>query len=423
MTNVMDREDPTLASIRGIPILDVDTHLTEPADLWTSRAPMKYRELVPRVVTKRIEDVGGALGKWGGVGEAPVWVVEEDVILGFAGGSSVINKDNVKVRGAGFVHWPLTDLSPAASFVGPRLEMMDDVGIWGQIVYPNAVGFGGQSFASIADPELRMLCLTIWNDAMAELQEESGNRLYGMGVIPWWDTDLAVKEISRIHDLGLKGVNTNADPQNQGLPDLADNFYQPMWEACADLDLPVNFHNGASVTQRSYMGTSPWPSLDGNRSIALGSAMIYLGNARILCNLIFSGILDRNPNLKFVSVESGIGWIPFVLDALDYQTVEQDVQLSMKPSEYFERQLYSCFWFESGTTLLEDIERLGVDHCMFETDFPHPTCLYPQPLARVAETLENVDWKARELLLGGTAAKVYNITLPKADPEAVARGF
>jgi hypothetical protein len=115
MTNVMDREDPTLASIRGIPILDVDTHLTEPADLWTSRAPMKYRELVPRVVTKRIEDVGGALGKWGGVGEAPVWVVEEDVILGFAGGSSVINKDNVKVRGAGFVHWPLTDLSPAAS--------------------------------------------------------------------------------------------------------------------------------------------------------------------------------------------------------------------------------------------------------------------------------------------------------------------
>jgi predicted TIM-barrel fold metal-dependent hydrolase len=423
MTDVMGREDPALTSIRGIPVLDVDTHLTEPADLWTSRAPKKYRELVPRVVTKSTDAVQGALGKWSGVAEAPVWVVEQDVVLGFAGGSSVINKDNVKVRGSGFVHWPLTDLSPAASFVEPRLEMMDDVGIWGQIVYPNAVGFGGQSFASIADPELRMLCLTIWNDAMAEMQEESGNRLYGMGVIPWWDTELAVKEISRIHDLGLKGVNTNADPQNQGMPDLSDSYFQPMWEACADLDLPVNFHNGASVTQRSYMGTSPWPSLDADSSIALGSAMIYLGNARILSNLIFSGVLDRNPSLRFVSVESGIGWIPFILDALDYQMVEQDVQLSMKPSEFFDRQLYSCFWFESGTTLLEDIERLGVGHCMFETDFPHPTCLYPQPLARVAETLENVDWKARELLLGGTAAKVYNITLPKADPEAVARGF
>jgi predicted TIM-barrel fold metal-dependent hydrolase len=95
----------------------------------------------------------------------------------------------------------------------------------------------------------------------------------------------------------------------------------------------------------------------------------------------------------------------------------------MKPSEYFERQLYSCFWFESGTTLLEDIERLGVDHCMFETDFPHPTCLYPQPLAQVAETLEKVDWEARKLLLGGTAAKIYNIDLPKSAPELVARGY
>jgi predicted TIM-barrel fold metal-dependent hydrolase len=423
VTTAMDREDPALASIRGIPVLDVDTHLSEPADLWTSRAPKKYLDLVPRVETRKTADLQHVLGKWSGLEEAAVWVVEEDIVLGFAGGSSVINKDNIKVRGSGFVYWPLSDLSPAASFVPPRLDMMDEVGIWGQIVYPNAVGFGGQNFASIADPELRMLCLTIWNDAMAEMQEESGNRLFGMGVIPWWDTDLAVKEIGRIHDMGLKGVNTNADPQNQGMPDLADSFYQPMWEACDALNLPVNFHNGASVTQRSYMGTSPWPSLDKNRSIAIGSMMIFMGNARVLANLIFSGVLDRNPGLKFVSVESGIGWIPFTLDALDYQMNEQDVDLSMKPSEYFERQLFSCFWFESGDTLLDNIERLGADHCMFETDFPHPTCLYPQPLAGIAQTVESVDRETRKILLGGAAAKVYNIELPKSGTEAAARGY
>ena len=146
MTDVMFREDPALASIRGIPVLDVDTHLTEPADLWTSRAPKKYQDLVPRVVTKKTDGLQSVLGQWPGVEEAPVWVVEEDVVLGFAGGSSVINSNNVKVKGSGFVQWPLTDLSPAASMVGPRLDMMDEVGIWGQIVYPNAVGFGGTEF-------------------------------------------------------------------------------------------------------------------------------------------------------------------------------------------------------------------------------------------------------------------------------------
>jgi predicted TIM-barrel fold metal-dependent hydrolase len=148
--------------------------------------------------------------------------------------------------------------------------------------------------------------------------------------------------------------------------------------------------------------------------LALGSSMPYIGNARIIANLIYSGVLDRNPALKVVSVESGIGWIPFILDALDYQAVENNVDtLSMKPSEYFKRQMYACFWFESGRALLDDIERAGIDNCMFETDFPQPTCLYPQPFNAIAATFDesDVDWLVREKLLGGNAARVYNIDL------------
>jgi len=156
------------------------------------------------------------------------------------------------------------------------------------------------------------------------MQEESGGRVNGMGIVPWWDRDTAIAEIERIHGLGLHGVNTNADPQNQGMPDLSDPYFQPMWEACADLGLPVNFHIGASVSQASYSGTSPWPSLNNDMKLALGSSMLYIGNARIIANLIYSGVLDRNPELKVVSVESGIGWIPFILDALDYQAVENN---------------------------------------------------------------------------------------------------
>jgi uncharacterized protein len=416
----LDRDHPLLESIKGIKIIDVDTHLTEPGDLWTSRAPAKYRDLVPRVVFRKNSEMQSIIG-WrpdrgaGEDGETPVWMVEEDIPLGFAGGASVINKSNQKVRGADFVHWPLTEVSPAASLVEPRLALMDEVGIWGQVMYPNAVGFGGQRMADIKDPRLRLMILQIWNDAMAEMQEQSGGRIMGMGLVPWWDVDIAVKEVERIHQLGLHGINTNADPQNQGHPDLSEPYYAPMWEACEGLNLPVNFHIGASVSQASYAGTGPWPSLDPDTKLALGSSMLYIGNARVIANFIYSGLLERHPSLKVVSVESGVGWIPFILDALDYQAVENNVDhLSMKPSDYFRRQMYACFWFESERDFLHDIDRLGIDNCMFETDFPHPTCLYPQPLNAIAKSLgENeVPWENRVKVLSGNAAKVYNVELP-----------
>jgi predicted TIM-barrel fold metal-dependent hydrolase len=410
----LDRDHPLLESIRGIKVIDVDTHLTEPGDLWTSRAPARYKDLVPRVLFQENTYFEKSLG-WkpdGNTDKSPVWVVGEDTVLGYAGGASVINKSNQKVKGSDFIHWPLTDVSPAASLVEPRLVLMDEVGIWGQILYPNAVGFGGQAMASIADPQLRLLVLQIWNDAMAEMQEQSGGRIMGMGIVPWWDIKVAVAEVERIHRLGLHGVNTNADPQNQGMPDLSDEYYRPLWDAIEGYSLPVNFHIGASVSQASYSGTGPWPSLDNDTKLALGSSMLYIGNARVISNFIYSGLLDRHPSLKVVSVESGIGWIPFILDALDYQAVENNVDhLSMKPSDYFRRNIFACFWFETQRDFMNDVHRLGVDNCMFETDFPHPTCLYPQPLNGIAQVFADQDVPAdvRTKLLSGNAARVYNV--------------
>jgi predicted TIM-barrel fold metal-dependent hydrolase len=404
-------------SIKGIKVIDVDTHLTEPADLWTSRAPKAYVDRVPRVVrgadlTERMKEQAAQLGSLHMTDTTPMWVVDEDEVLGPAGAGSVVNRDNVKIKGGTFLEWPLDESSLAASYVEPRIAMMDQLGISAQILFPNVVGFGGQNFFRITDHELRRIIVQIWNDAMAEMQEASNGRICGMALIPWWDIEASVKEIDRIHGLGLKGIITNADPQNQGLPDLSERFWDPVWEAMSDLNLPLNFHCGASATQRSYNGSSPWPSLEDNNKLAIGSAMIQLGNARLVANLILSGMCDRFPKLKMVSVESGVGWIPFMLEALDYQADENAARgLNMLPSEYFRRQMYACFWYESGASLIESIESIGVDNCMFETDFPHPTCLYPEPLRHVTSTLKSADRSFREKVLSTNAAHVYNLDL------------
>ena len=85
--------------------------------------------------------------------------------------------------------------------------------------------------------------------------------------------------------------------------------------------------------------------------------------------------LNRFRNLKFVSVESGIGWVPFMMEALDYQLVEiaEGRSFEKKPSEYFRSNFYACFWFEQGQAAADMMRKVGIDNVLFETDFPHPT--------------------------------------------------
>jgi predicted TIM-barrel fold metal-dependent hydrolase len=129
-------------------------------------------------------------------------------------------------------------------------------------------------------------------------------------------------------------------------------------------------------------------------------------------------VLVRFPELKFVSVESGIGWIPFVLEAVDHSYLEgRPGRLSewdMLPSEYFRRQVYACYWFETvaPTKLLGEIP---VDNILFETDYPHPTCLYGNVRERIEATLGHASESDRRKILWGNAAKLYNIELPPTD--------
>jgi predicted TIM-barrel fold metal-dependent hydrolase len=214
--------------------------------------------------------------------------------------------------------------------------------------------------------------------------------------------------------LGARGVNMTSDPQDLGAPDLANRAWDPFWETCAGLQLPVHFHIGASVTGMTFYGKYPWPSHPMNTQLAIGGTLLFIGNARVVTNLILSGIFDRHPDLKTVSVESGCGWIPFILEALDYEMAENAPdelsQLGKMPSEYFRSNLYATFWFEKNRNKLPDlVEAVGEDNILFETDFPHPTCMYPKPLETVAEKMATLSPTAQRKILGENARKLYRL--------------
>ncbi|MBW8783276.1 MAG: amidohydrolase [Novosphingobium sp.] len=397
-TQVLDR--PQTRS--GLKVIDADTHLTEPHDLWTSRAPASIRDRVPQV--KMLD------GKRS-------WVIDGDKSIGTgAHPNSSILKEGGKVRDLDtFLKLQFEDVHAGSSSVKERLQVMDDAGIYAQIVYPNILGFGGQAAAKV-DPELRLACVKIYNDAMAELQQDSGQRLFPMALLPWWDLAEAVKETERCAGMGLKGININSDPHfhkdsdgNQ-IPDLGHPHWDPLWEVCVDKRVPVNFHIGASETAIDWMGQQGWPSLPYDLRSGISGAMIFFNNGKVVSNLIYAGVPERFPQIKFVSVESGVGWVPFLKEALDYQLVEiaETKHFHKKPSEYFASNFYFCFWFEKDD-ISHTLHRVGIDNCLFETDFPHPTSLYP--IDNLEERLAALSTEDRVKVLSLNAAKLYDIAI------------
>jgi predicted TIM-barrel fold metal-dependent hydrolase len=382
-----------------VKVVDADTHMTERHDLWTSRAPAKYKDRVPRV-----ERIDGATQ----------WVVERDVVLGRAGAGGVVDVDGKKGRSfEGLYEWELEQGHRAGWDLDARMQLLDEIGIWAQIVFPGVVGLGGQNLGElVTDVALRDLCLEIFNDANAETQAASGNRLLPMAILPAWDVDACVREVERAKALGLRGVNLTSDPQDLGSPDLANRAWDPVWEACAGLEMPVHFHIGASLTTMNFFGNYPWESHDDDTKLAIGGALLFVGNARVVVNLICSGMFDRYPALKVVSVESGMGWVPFILEALDYEMDENapDAKARMKllPSEYFKQNIYATTWFEHRN-LAALIDSVGEDNIMFETDFPHPTCLYPAPLKTAEANLGALSTEVQRKILGENAAKLYRL--------------
>jgi predicted TIM-barrel fold metal-dependent hydrolase len=362
-------------------------------------APAKYRDRVPRV-----EEVDGQR----------MWVFDGHPVGRYSAGGVVARDGSKEESDVALHHWSGEEIHEGAYNPRARLAVMDDCGIDVQVIFPSTIGLGGQDLGLVDDEALRRLTIELYNDRQAEIQRDSDGRLLPLPLIPAWSVDACVEEATRVAALGARGVNMTSDPQDLGAPDLASRAWDPFWEACAGLHLPVHYHIGASVTAMGFYGRYPWASHPPSTRLAIGGTLLFIGNARVVVNLILAGMFDRYPDLKMVSVESGCGWIPFILEALDYEMEENAptdlAKMSKKPSEYFRSNLYATYWFERNQGKLGALfEAVGEDSILFATDFPHPTCLYPRPVERATETMAALSPEVRAKVLGENARKLYRL--------------
>jgi predicted TIM-barrel fold metal-dependent hydrolase len=378
----------------GVKIVDCDTHFTEPPDLFSANAPAGLEEKMPQV--RRVNGID-------------YWFIG-DKNFGSLGGN-VIGKDHNKLLGR-LAYQTFDDINPGAYLVKPRLAEMDAMGVWAQICFQNSGVTQAGSLVALGDPELAITIMRIYNDACADRMRESGDRIFCLASLPYWDKDLLNAETRRVIDMGVRGVVMPDRPERLSSGFLGpDGKVSPFWaeffEMCEATGTPLNFHLNAALDADSAI----WDNLGFDQRLPIHAMLHHIGTCATMANFMVSGLLDRYPKLKIGLIESGSGWVPFVLEAMEHQLDEfrtrENRGLQRRPKEYF-RQFWVSYWFEDYAPK-HMLEAIGVDRIMFETDFPHPTSLYPGVQDKLVETLGGYDYETRKRVLERNAAELYNL--------------
>jgi predicted TIM-barrel fold metal-dependent hydrolase len=301
-----------------------------------------------------------------------------------------------------------------------RASELERDGIVAEVIFPNAENYGvpfqekspASGRAGQLSFELRWAGARAYNRWLADLCACHPERRAGVAVVPFDDVGRAVEEIRWARRAGLRGgifLPTRWDP----LPSYNHPRYEPIWAACEELALPVNTHSLGE--EREAYGELP-----GATGVFLTEVKWYAH--RPLAYLLWSGVFERHPRLRFVLTEQMADWVPYTLAYLDdlytrpiFAQIREG--LPLLPSEYWRRQ---CWVGASFLTHREVVlrEAIGVDSIMWGSDFPHAEGTWPHTREKLREAFAGVGRDEVVRMVGGTAAKVYGFDLEKLAPLA-----
>jgi predicted TIM-barrel fold metal-dependent hydrolase len=299
---------------------------------------------------------------------------------------------------------------------------LDADGVAGEVIFPDAdavtagasAPFGaGLGSGGDTDPALTMAGARAHNRWLAELCAASPDRRAGIAIVPiLHDIEAAVSEIRRARASGLRGGILIPSMWRPYAP-YHDPRYEPIWSVCEELDMPIHVHSGSA------------PREEFGEHVGLYVAEVRWWTQRPLWFLMWSGVFERHPGLKFVVTEAGAFWAADLLWTMDIvfdrehaakklgQTLTAG--LSMRPSEYFDR---NCFIGASNTRRRELVRRyeIGVGNIMWGNDFPHPEGTWPHTREWLANAFADIPVDETARILGSNAASVYHFDLTALAP-------
>ena len=366
-------------------IFSVDDHIIEPADVWSSRVPAKFRDTAPHV----IEENGREF-----------WVFEDQRSLTM-GLNAVAGKprDTWNMEPARF-----TDMIPGCYDPKQRAKDLLSQGVLASVNFPTLPRFGGMLFAHFKDKELASECVKAYNDFILDEWCPGGpeGMFVPMIICQVWDPKLAAKEIERCLAKGAKSLCFTENPVTDGLPSYhTPEHWEPIFRTCEEADIPVSMHIGSS----GYM-----PVIDPNAPFTSNISMGEVGAMLSMTNIMLSPLLLMFPKLKLVFSECGVGWVPAVLQRCDRQTERHAGwagKRDMKPSELFQRNIWPCM-VEEPLGLRIALPVIGEDKIVSELDYPHADTQFPKVQSAFDEVFEGLPQDVIDKVSHKNAEKVFN---------------
>jgi predicted TIM-barrel fold metal-dependent hydrolase len=364
-----------------------------PPELWSAQAPAKWRLLVPRV--EELEDglhwfvEGQDKGMWNGVG--PGFLKYQPGVFGHIDEMKAVGFEWDNRRGA----------APRPTTPAHRLADLDKDGVDAEIIYGclminDLIGDGG----------MRAWCNQKYNDWAADFAKKSDpRRVFPLAIIPNNDPQVAAAEVRRCAAMGLKGGDLAF--KRMSVPLYHRDWYA-LWEAAAECSFPISFHS----TGFKGLRAPDTPQMEQEYLIQfrlVRSALFQLDGMEVLVSLLASGACEKYPDFKFILGESGVTWIPYVLDRLDteYHDRARALGFSMKPSDYFRRQGFTTY--QQDQFMEPIIPLVGEDNIIWGADYPHPDCIWPTSRQHIEMNLKDVPERVRRKITCENVQRLYDI--------------
>jgi len=388
-------------------MISVDDHVMEPKELWQEQLPASLRERGPRTVREKVKlsfkgghygfERNAEDGQW-----CDVWLFDDLVTpTGLLHAPAGVPRDEQRNIPAVY-----EDFRDGTWDQTARLADMDLNHVDAAINYPNIFPrFAGQGFLERSDKDLALACLRIYNDWMIDdwCAGAGKGRLIPLTLVPLWDPALAAEEVRRCAAKGSYAIAFSENVAKLGQPSLYSGAWDVLWEACQETETSVSMHIGSS---------SSMPTTSDDAPLATSMSM-YAQNAQgSLCDWVFSGSLERFPEITIAYAESQVGWMPFQLERMDavWRDGRGDVDnVKTLPSEQVKGRVYGCVFDDLHGLINRDA--VGTDHILWETDYPHSDGTFPHSRKIAHELFTAAGMNAEEcrMVLRSNAVKAYGL--------------
>jgi predicted TIM-barrel fold metal-dependent hydrolase len=338
-------------------IISVDDHVIEAPDMFNGRLPNKYVEFAPRVV----EEANGS----------QVWSFDDKVNREIGLGAVVGRPPMLyNLQPTRFEH-----MRPGCWQPKSRVQDMDLAAISSMLMFPNALpGFCGTRFCDAKDPDLGLALIRAWNTwIMEEWVEPYPSRFIPCQLTWMNDAVVAAAEVRANAERGFKAVSFSEAPHKLGRPSVHTGYWDPFIAACEETETVICLHTGSSSSIHMTADDAP---LDEIPILFPISAMFAA------VDWLYGEIPVRFPGVKIALSEGGIGWVPGLLDRLDHsarhrQYVPQHWSSDglLTASDVLRRNFWFCALDDPAG--FEIAHRIGIDHIMVESDYPHEDSTWP----------------------------------------------